>query len=45
VVKNNQIPVCAIANLTDLMRYLQNRQEMAQHLHAVEAYRNQYGVA
>ncbi len=45
VEKNNNIPVCAIANLTDLMLYLQGKQEMVQNLHAVEAYRKQYGVA
>lgn len=44
VMKNNQLPVCAIANLHDLMNYLNNQQEMAQYLHAVKAYREQYGV-
>jgi orotate phosphoribosyltransferase len=44
VVKNNQIPVCAIANLSDLMNYLQHQQDMAQNLLAVKAYRQQYGV-
>jgi orotate phosphoribosyltransferase len=44
VVKNNQIPVCAIANLSDLMDYLSQKQEMAQNLHAVKAYRQKYGV-
>lgn len=44
VVKNNQIPVCAIANLSDLMNYLQNQKDMAQNLLAVGAYRQQYGV-
>ncbi|MDP3744241.1 MAG: orotate phosphoribosyltransferase [Methylotenera sp.] len=44
VVKNNQIPVCAIANLNDLLHYLKNKKEMAQNLHAVEAYRQSYGV-
>jgi orotate phosphoribosyltransferase len=45
VVKNNQIPVCTIANLTDLLTYLQNKKEMAHNLHAVKTYRQQYGVA
>ncbi len=45
VEQNNQIPVCAIANLTNLMHYLQNKPEMAHYLHAVEAYRKQYGVS
>lgn len=44
VVKNNQIPVCAITNLNDLLHYLKNKKEMAQNLHAVEAYRQNYGV-
>ncbi len=44
VEQNNQIPVCAIANLTNLMHYLQSKPEMAHYLHAVEAYRKQYGV-
>jgi orotate phosphoribosyltransferase len=44
VVKNNQIPVCAIANLHDLLQYLRDRQDMAQNLLAVSAYRKQYGV-
>ncbi len=44
VEKNNQIPVCAIANLTNLMHYLPNKPEMAHYLRAVEAYRKQYGV-
>jgi len=45
VVKDNQIPVCAIANLNDLVQYLQNQADMAQNLLAVSAYRQQYGVA
>jgi len=45
VIKNNQIPVCAITNLDDLLSYLQNQPGMANNLHAVEAYRQQYGVA
>ena len=44
VIKNTQIPVCAITNLHDLMHYLQNQQDMAQNLHAVKLYRQQYGV-
>ncbi|MCX7187142.1 MAG: orotate phosphoribosyltransferase [Methylophilaceae bacterium] len=44
VIKNNQIPVCAITNLDDLLNYLQNQPGMANNLHAVEAYRQQYGV-
>lgn len=44
VVKNNQIPVCAIASLSDLMDYLQNQPNMAQNLLTVKAYRQQFGV-
>lgn len=44
VIKNNQIPVCAIANLHDLVSYLQHQQNMAHNLHAVKTYRQQYGV-
>lgn len=44
VVKNNQIPVCAIANLHDLMSFLENQQDMAQNLQAVKTYRQHYGV-
>ena len=49
VIKNNQIPVCSIANLSDLMDYLQNNQQLAHNLQAVllavKQYRQQYGVA
>ena len=44
VIANNRIPVCAIANLSDLMRYLAGQQSLADHLQAVSAYRQQYGV-
>lgn len=44
VIKMNEIPVCAIANLSDLLSYLQNNKDMAQNLHALKAYRQQYGV-
>ncbi|HEY9210684.1 MAG TPA: orotate phosphoribosyltransferase [Methylotenera sp.] len=44
VVKNNQIPVCAIANLDDLLSYLKSHQDLVQNLLAVEAYRQKYGV-
>jgi orotate phosphoribosyltransferase len=39
-----QIPVCTIANLNDLLNYLESNENMAQNLHAVEKYRQQYGV-
>jgi orotate phosphoribosyltransferase len=48
VIKNNQIPVCSIANLNDLMDYLQTNKNLAQDLlpvlNAVKTYRAQYGV-
>jgi len=44
VVKTNQIPVCAITNLDDLLSYLKTHQDLAQNLHAVEVYRQKYGV-
>ena len=44
VQKNHQIPVCAIANLTDLLKHLENQQDMAQHLLDIKNYRQQYGV-
>jgi len=44
VINSNKIPVCAIANLNDLLAYLHDKTEMAQNLHAVEAYRQKYGV-
>ena len=44
VIKTNNIPVCAIANLDDFLGYLKSHQDMAQNLHAVEAYRQKYGV-
>ena len=45
VIKHNQLPVCAIANLSDLMTYLHGQQDMAANLLAVSAYRQQYGVS
>jgi orotate phosphoribosyltransferase len=44
VQQNYQIPVCAIANLGDLLEYASNQQDMAQHLLSIQAYRQQYGV-
>ncbi len=46
VIKNNGIPVCAIANLNDLLTYLENKNDMAQNLllDKVMSYRQQYGV-
>lgn len=46
VIKNNGIPVCAIANLDDLLTYLENQNGMAQNLlvDKVKSYRQMYGV-
>lgn len=45
VEKTNGIPVCSIANLETLIKYLQNQPGMAQNLLAIQAYRNEYGTA
>lgn len=41
------LQVCAIANLSDLMQYLQQNagEDMAAHRERVQAYRDRYGVA
>ena len=39
-----RLPVCSIANLSDLLEYASNQQDMAQHLLNIQAYRQQYGV-
>ena len=44
VMQTNQLPVCAIANLSDLLDYVANQQDMAQHLLNIQQYRQQYGV-
>lgn len=44
VERDNGIPVCAIANLADLLAYLDETPEMAQYLQAIQRYREQYGV-
>ena len=46
VIKNNGIPVCAIANLNDLLTYLESQNDMAQNLllDKVMSYRQMYGV-
>jgi orotate phosphoribosyltransferase len=44
-VKNNHgLPVCCIASLGDLIKYLQNQPDMAHNLHAISRYRSQYGT-
>ena len=44
VIQTNQIPVCAIANLSDLLEFTSNQHDMAQHLLNIQSYRQQYGV-
>ncbi len=44
VIQSNQIPVCAIANLSDLLNYVSNQQDMAHSLLQIQKYRQQYGV-
>jgi orotate phosphoribosyltransferase len=40
----HHLPVCAIANLKDLLEFVSNKQDMAQHLLAIQRYRQHYGV-
>jgi orotate phosphoribosyltransferase len=40
----HHMPVCAIANLKDLLEFVSNQQDMAQHLLAIQRYRQHYGV-
>lgn len=44
VQRNYNIPVISIAALDDLLSYLKGHAELEQHLHAVQSYREQYGV-
>lgn len=46
VIKSNGIPVCAIANLNDLLTYLEGQKDVAQSLllDKVMSYRKMYGV-
>ncbi len=41
----HQIPVVSIINLDDITNYLRSKNDLAQHLNAVESYRAQYGVS
>ena len=43
VEKANNLPVCVIANLSDLLNYIEEKPEMAQTLLKVQAYRKAYG--
>jgi orotate phosphoribosyltransferase len=38
------IPVLSICSLDDIVQYLSNREDLAQHLRSVQAYRQRYGV-
>jgi orotate phosphoribosyltransferase len=40
----HQLPVCAIANLSDLLEFVKSQPAMAQHLLNIQRYRQQYGV-
>lgn len=40
----HHLPVSAIANLSDLLEFASNQQDMAQHLLKIQEYRQQYGV-
>jgi orotate phosphoribosyltransferase len=44
VEQEHQIPVISIINLNDLLDYLENDKNLAEHLEAVKNYRQQYGV-
>ena len=44
VAQDYGLPVTGIATLADIIGYLQNRPEMAENLHAVSRYKQQYGV-
>jgi len=43
VEQSNKIPVCAIANLKDLLKFIEHQPEMAHHLLTIQHYRNSYG--
>jgi len=44
VAQDYGLPVTGIATLADIIGYLQNQPEMAENLHAVSRYKQQYGV-
>ncbi|HWU82010.1 MAG TPA: orotate phosphoribosyltransferase [Methylophilaceae bacterium] len=44
VERDHGLPVCAIANLDGLIRYLQDQSDMAQNLENIQQYRSIYGV-
>ena len=45
VKKMHDIPVTSIVDLNSLINYLQDNNELAKNLHAVQQYRKQYGVS
>lgn len=44
VQKDHLLPVCAIANLTDLLSYIEHQADFERYFEAVQQYRQQYGV-
>ena len=44
VQSSHHLPVCAIANLSDLLEFVENQQDMAQHVLKIQLYRQAYGV-
>ena len=44
VQKDHLLPVCAIANLTDLLSYIEHQVDFERYLEAVQQYRQHYGV-
>jgi orotate phosphoribosyltransferase len=45
VEKFHKLPVCAIANLSDLLAFVAEQPEMVQQLLSIQRYRQQYGVS
>jgi orotate phosphoribosyltransferase len=43
--KRHGIPVVSIANLDDLMSFMEDRAEFRQHLQAIREYKRLFGVA
>jgi orotate phosphoribosyltransferase len=41
----HKLPVCSIANLSDLLEFTKQQSSLAQHLLRIQLYRQQYGVA
>ena len=45
VQQTHGFPVTSIIDLDDLVAYLHHHPELSQHLHAVQQYRDRYGVS